>query len=108
MERGFFSLFAYGALYSLAGAGCTAPLFIGVIIQALSKGGFLSGMTVFIAYAAGLALFLIIVTLLITGAKEGIIIKMKRAIPYIGKIGGLILLIVGTWLILQYFFPTLI
>jgi cytochrome c biogenesis protein CcdA len=108
MERGFFSLFAYGALYSLAGAGCTAPLFIGVIAQSLSKGGFLSGMTVFIAYAAGLALFLIIVTLLITGAKEGIIIKMKRAIPYIGKIGGLILLIVGTWLILQYFFPTLI
>ncbi len=50
-EPGFYSgLFIYGLGYGAAAAGCTAPLFIGVILAAIASGSFLLGILILILY----------------------------------------------------------
>ncbi len=100
--KGYKSLFIYGALYALAAAGCTAPIFISVMIRAFVSSTFVNGLLVFLSYAFGLGILLIIVTILIASAKEVMITKMKKIMPYVQKIGAAVLIIVGIWLIYYY------
>lgn len=100
--KGYVSLFAYGILYALAAAGCTAPIFISVIIKAFASSTFIDGLLVFFSYALGLGVLLVIVTILVASAKEVMITKMKRIMPYVQKIGAAVLIVVGIWLIYYY------
>ena len=101
--KGYLGLFTFGALYSLASAGCMAPIFIGIVLRAFFISGFIGSMTVFLSYAVGLSLLIIIITLFITSAKQVMILKMRRVLPYTQKLGALVLIIVGIWLIYYYF-----
>ena len=100
--KGYVSLFAYGILYALAAAGCTAPIFISVVIKAFASSTFIDGLLVFFSYALGLGVLLVIVTILVASAKEAMITKMKRIMPYVQKIGAAVLIVVGIWLIYYY------
>ena len=101
--KGYLGLFLYGVLYSLVAAGCVAPLFVGVIVRAFATSSFVEGMFVFLSYASGLALLLVVVTLLVASAREAIVKKMNKVLPYIQKAGSLVLILVGIWLIYLYF-----
>ncbi|GAH98143.1 unnamed protein product [marine sediment metagenome] len=101
-RKGYASLFGFGALYALATAGCVAPIFVGVILRAISS-GFIGGMTIFLSYALGFSLLLIIVTLLVASAKEMAMAKLMQAMPYVERVGGLILIVVGVYLAGYYF-----
>ena len=101
-RRGYTSLFGFGVLYALATAGCVAPIFLGVVSRAVSS-GFVGGMAIFLSYALGLSLLLIIVTLLVASAKDMMMAKLMRAMPYVGRVGALILIVVGIYLICYYF-----
>jgi cytochrome c-type biogenesis protein len=101
-RRGYTSLFSFGILYALATAGCVAPVFIGVVSRAISS-GFVGGMMIFLFYALGLSLLLIIVTLLIASAKEIMMARLMRAMPYVGKVAAIILIVVGVYLVCYYF-----
>ena len=100
--KGYGSLFIYGILYALAAAGCTAPIFIGVMIKAFASSTFINGLLVLFSYAFGLGVLLVTVTILIASAKELMVKKMKKVMPYIQKIGAAVLIIVGIWLIYYY------
>jgi cytochrome c-type biogenesis protein len=101
-RRGYIGLFGFGILYALATAGCVAPIFIGVIARAVSS-GFFGGMAIFLSYALGLGLLLVIVTIFIASARDLMIAKLTRAMPYVERVGALILIIVGVYLIWYYF-----
>ena len=98
-EEGFKGLFVYGVLYGLAGTGCSAPIFLSMVFYAMASGGLLEGVTVFTAYALGIALPLMAVTVLTAKAKRLLIEKMYRVMPMIQKIGGILLIIIGLYLI---------
>lgn len=100
-RRGYAGLLGFGALYALVSAGCVAPVFIGVISVAASS-GFIGGMAVFLAYALGLGLLLVVVTLLVASAKEMAMAKLMRVMPYVEKVGALVLIVVGVYLIGHY------
>lgn len=101
-RKGYAGLFVFGSLYALASAGCIAPIFIGVILRAVS-GGFLWGMAVFMSYALGLGLLLIIVTLLVASAKEIAMARLLGAMPYVRRAGAVVLLAAGVYLLFYYF-----
>lgn len=98
-----FGLFFYGLVYGAASAGCTAPIFIAIIILAIAGGSFLQGVFIFFLYAFGMALLMVIVTLLVATAKDAVIGKLKKMPKYINTICGLILITVGIYLIYYYF-----
>lgn len=102
-RKGYEGLLGFGALYALASTGCMAPVFIGVVLNAISSGGFLGGMAVFLSYALGLSLLLIVVTLLVASAKEMAMAKLMRVMPYVERVGALILIVVGVYLAFYYF-----
>lgn len=101
-RRGYLSLFGFGILYALATAGCVAPVFLGVVSRAIS-GGFIGGMIIFLSYALGLSLLLIVVTLLVVSAREMAIAKLMQAMPYVERVGAFILVVVGVYLVCYYF-----
>lgn len=65
-NRGFAGLLLYGIVYGLAAAGCSAPIFFSMLLYAFSLGGILHGAVVFAAYAMGVGLPMIIVSILVS------------------------------------------
>jgi cytochrome c-type biogenesis protein len=59
-ERSLAGYFAFGALYAAAAAGCTAPLFVAVVLQGISAGP-VAGVGAAVAYAAGMSTILAVV-----------------------------------------------
>jgi cytochrome c-type biogenesis protein len=99
--RGYTSLLGYGALYSLAASGCVAPLFVGVILEALTK-NFWQGFALFIAYAIGMAILLIIITVLVATAKSALVNRMRGAVKYTKPLAGTVAIVAGVFLLAQF------
>ncbi|MBB6647068.1 cytochrome c biogenesis CcdA family protein [Halobellus ruber] len=60
-ERSLAGFFLFGVLYAAAAAGCTAPLFIAVVLQGISAGPVL-GVGAVVSYALGMGTVLAAVT----------------------------------------------
>lgn len=60
-ERSLTGFFLFGVLYAAAAAGCTAPLFIAVVLQGISAGPVL-GIGAAVSYALGMSTILAVVT----------------------------------------------
>lgn len=85
--------------YGLASLGCTLPVFLVVVAGALSTNGFLPGLVMFLAYAAGMGAVLLGVTLA-TALGKGVIVRwFKRTVPYVELVSGLGLLVAGGYLV---------
>ncbi|RLF31640.1 MAG: hypothetical protein DRN07_06760 [Thermoplasmata archaeon] len=106
-EKARFALFLYGIIYGAAAAGCTMPVFISIILIAISTGGFLLGLSLFLLYVLGMMGLMIFVTLLIALSAETFIKKLRNLTHYIEKIGGVVLVIAGVFII-YYAFAALI
>jgi len=94
-------LFFYGIIYGAASVGCTLPVFLLIIFLAIYSENLLYGIFVIMLYAIGMAVFMIIVTVLVATAKNAIIRKLKQIPKYINTICGLILLLVGIYLVIN-------
>jgi cytochrome c-type biogenesis protein len=100
-RKGYLGLLGFGVIYALGSAGCVAPVFIGVVsIATLS--GLLGGVVIFLSYAFGLSLLLIVTTMMVAGAKELAIARLMRAMPYVKQAGGLVMIVVGVYLATAY------
>ncbi|MDI6855680.1 MAG: cytochrome c biogenesis protein CcdA [Candidatus Thermoplasmatota archaeon] len=97
-----FGLFFYGVVYGAAATGCTAPVFIAIIVLGIAR-SYLFGTFIFLLYAAGVAILMILVTILVALAKDAILQKLKLASKHINKICGMILIVVGIYLVYYYF-----
>lgn len=102
-DKGLLGMFAFGVLYGLAIVGCSAPVFLMVLINALNSGGVLLGALTLVWYGVGIALPVLAVTLLAATAREMIIDKMINAIPVLRKFAAVIMLVDGVYLIGNYY-----
>jgi cytochrome c biogenesis protein CcdA len=103
IKKGYAGLFFYGILYSLASISCVIPLFIGLMLRAINSESMIEGILVFFSYSIGLSLLLIIITIIISTTKYTIIKKINNILPIIQKIGSLILIFVGIWILFYYY-----
>ena len=97
-RKGAVGLYFFGVAYGLAGVGCSAPVFLSVVFYAMAK-GLAYGTSVFIAYAVGMGLPLILTSVLLAKAKEFLIKRITTATPWLQKVSGVLLIIVGIYLI---------
>lgn len=97
--RGFYF---FGVVYGLGGVGCSAPIFLSVLVFALSK-GLLDAVVAFVAYALGMGLPLVITSMLVAEANELMIRRISGAAPRIQRAGGAVLVLVGLYLVYHYF-----
>ncbi|MBS7640488.1 MAG: cytochrome c biogenesis CcdA family protein [Candidatus Bathyarchaeia archaeon] len=101
-EKGVIGIFLYGAIYGLASANCSAPIFFSIIFYSSVSGGLLYGTMIFIAYAMGIGLPIIAISIFIIKAKEMILRRVMRATPLLQIISGLLLIIIGIHLIYSH------
>lgn len=92
------SMFLFGVSYAVSSLSCTIPVFLATVANTFRSSDFVSGVAVFLAYGAGMALVLMALTLAIALARQGLVHKMRRMLPYVGKISGGLLVLAGAYL----------
>ncbi|UCE36327.1 MAG: redoxin domain-containing protein [Thermoplasmata archaeon] len=101
-ESGFYGgLFLYGLGYGAAAAGCTAPIFIAVLVAALNA-GLIFGLSVLILYNLVAAVLMISITIAIAHFGAGAAQKLSQYTEVIKKISGAVLIVVGIYLVWIY------
>lgn len=89
------SMLLYGAAYAIASLSCTAPVFLAVVSSTFRSGGVLSGLAVFVAYALGMGLVVTTLAVAVALAGDGVLARVRRVLPYVGRISGGLLVIAG-------------
>ncbi|MGH2812114.1 MAG: cytochrome c biogenesis CcdA family protein [Actinomycetota bacterium] len=92
------AMFLFGAGYGVASLGCTLPVFLALIGASLASRGTFAGLAVFGAYALGMAIVLTALSLGAASLRVGLASRMRRLIPYMSRIGGAFLFVVGSYL----------
>ncbi len=94
--------FLFGVSYALASLSCTLPIFLSVVTSSFSRDGFLSGLTQFVAYAAGMAFLILLVTLAIALFKSAILGPLRRSMQYVERVSAVILAVIGAYLVFYW------
>jgi cytochrome c biogenesis protein CcdA/PKD repeat protein/peroxiredoxin len=98
-HRGLRSLYLYGVIYGLATLGCSAPIFLSTMFYAFTAGGFFSGIITFLIYALGMGIPLLITTLLVAKAKQVMIGRLMKLMPWIQKFSSILLVGIGIYIL---------
>lgn len=101
-KRGALGMLSFGALYAGVAASCVAPLFVTVLVQATTMGP-----APVLAYAAGLALMLVAVTVLIALGQRVVLTWMRTLVRY-QRASGVVLIVVGLYLVYYWARATLL
>jgi len=101
-RSGLTGFYLYGVVYGLSGVGCSAPIFLSLLVFALSR-GLVNGIVTFIVYAVGMGLPLILTIVLVAKADEIIIRRISGATPLIQRAGGVALILVGLYLFYYHY-----
>lgn len=98
-ERSASSVFLYGISYGIASLSCTLPIFLMVVGGSLTAGNLVRGLLPFLGYSGGMALVVVGLTLsaaLLKGALEQ---HMRRVLPYVNRLSGLLLVAAGAYIV---------
>lgn len=97
-ERTSRSMFVFGISYAIASISCTLPIFTGTVTSTFNRSNFLSGLTVFVAYSVGMALVLVALTVSLALAKSAFVGALRRALPYINRVSGVLVILAGLYI----------
>lgn len=103
---GLKGVFAYGVAYAVAALSCSLALLLVVVAQAVSTGSMAGLLAVFVAYALGSSVVLVLLSLGAAVARDALANHVRRLLPVINRLGGAALVLAGTYLLL-YWIPTL-
>lgn len=98
-SRRFGSMVVFGVSYAIASLSCTLPVFLVVVAGTTEQHNFASGVVAFLAYAAGMSVVLMIVSLALALTRDSMIRRMRSLLQYVDRAAGALLVAVGTYLI---------
>ncbi|MDP6236070.1 MAG: redoxin domain-containing protein [Candidatus Poseidoniia archaeon] len=99
-------LFWYGVAYGSAATGCVAPVVVGLLTASIGR-GLLTGMFVFVIFSATAGALMVAFTMVVAASESTIVDKLKASTRQIEMGGGVVMVIVGLYLI-YYFLSTTI
>jgi cytochrome c-type biogenesis protein len=103
-QMGYYTkLFSYGIGYGAAATACTAPLFIAVLLAAIVAGTFVDGLIMLLMFSITILLLMTSITLLLSVFGQESVQKLAAHTDTIKKISGVILVIVGVYLLYYYY-----
>ena len=98
-ERGLGSMFVFGVSYAIASLSCTLPAFTAVVATTFSRSSFAAGLATFLAYGAGMALLLMVLTVALALARHQMVTGLRRLLPFVARISGAIMALMGAYLV---------
>jgi hypothetical protein len=96
----------FGAAYATASLSCTLAILLVVVAQALAMSNPAGIVGVLAAYGAGAATVLTAVSVSTALARGAVARKLRRVLPYVGRLGGVLLVASGLYLV-AYWLPVL-
>lgn len=92
------SIFLFGVSYAIVSIGCSAPIFFITVGSSFSRDGVINGVAVFITYALGMSIVVTFLTISLSLTRTMIAKNMRRVLPYLSPISGLLLTGAGFFL----------
>ncbi len=96
-ESPFLSAYVYGLLYGPIALPCSAPLVISLFALSLGAQGFFNQLVFFLIFGFGFGLPLVAISLIAKSQQQWVLRQFTRHYPLIGRLSGIVLVIVGTW-----------
>ncbi len=91
--------FLFGVAYAIGALGCLFPLFLIVATQALAAPTIWEGISYILAYFVGMSGMMILTILLAVFAKEFLMKNLRKILPYMERITGVLLILAGVYII---------
>ena len=91
------SMFGYGVAYAIASLSCTVGPFLAVTGAGVGGSSAIGRVWIYVAYAAGFALVVGALAVAVAMAGSALIERMRRILPYVNRIGGAVLILVGLY-----------
>lgn len=104
--RGLRPMVVFGAAYAAASLSCTIAVLLAVVAQALATANPVEMIAVFVAYGLGGATVLTILSVSVALASTGFAQGVRRLLPFVVRLGGVLLVASGLYLI-AYWLPVL-
>jgi cytochrome c biogenesis protein CcdA len=98
-ERTVASMFLFGMSYAVASISCALPLFTSAVVGTFRREDALSSFAVFVAYGLGMTLVLLALTVSMGMAHQTLVHSLRKAMPYVTRASGALLVIVGAYLV---------
>ncbi|MEH1125594.1 cytochrome c biogenesis CcdA family protein [Micromonospora sp. CPCC 206061] len=95
VSRRFGAITLFGASYAIASLGCTIGPFLAVVVAGFRTDSVFAGVGLFLAYAAGMTLVIGTVAMAVALARTSLILRIRRAAPFINRAAGGLLLVAG-------------
>ena len=97
-DRSLWSMFLFGISYAIASLSCTIPVFTSVVASTFGSADFVSGVATFLFYALGMGVLLMALTVTLSLARQGLAHRLRRALPYVQRVSGGIMILMGAYL----------
>lgn len=91
------SMYSYGVGYAIASLSCTVGPFLAVTGGSLRSGSVLGGVSVYLAYAAGITLVVGALAVGVAVASTAFTDRLRRILPYVSRISGVVMVLVGLY-----------
>ena len=91
------SMFGYGVGYAIASLSCTVGPFLAVTGAGFRGGAIIDGLSIYLAYGAGITLVVGVLAISVAFARSALIDRMRRIVPHITRISGALLIVVGLY-----------
>ena len=91
------SMYGYGVGSAVASLSCTVGPFLAVTGTSLRGGSVLGVLGVYGAYAAGLTMVVGVLAVAVAVASTTLIERMRRVLPYVSRLSGVVLVAVGLY-----------
>ena len=98
-SKGAKRFYLFGVAYALGAIGCTLPIFLLVIFQALAQRGILGGFVNFLVYALAMVTLMIVFSLIAAVSKTAISHFLAKYMLVIQKSAGALILAAGVYMI---------
>jgi ABC-type nickel/cobalt efflux system permease component RcnA len=90
-------MYGYGVSYAIASLSCTVGPFLAVTAAGLRRGSLIGSASVYLAYIAGLTLVVGVLAVAAALASSAVVNRLRRLLPYVSRISGALLVIVGLY-----------
>ena len=97
-DRTLSSMFVFGVSYAIASLGCTLPVFIATVSGTVRRHNVGSGLVVYVAYALGMTVVMMALTVAIAGARVSLVRGLRGLMPYVSRIAGALVLAAGIYI----------
>ncbi len=94
---GLSSMYAYGLSYAVVSLSCGFGGFSAAVISSTREKTFLSRLSLYFLFAAGMGLVLLMISFAVALAQQAVVKGMRKLIPYINRASGVLLILTGLY-----------